>query len=247
MPPSTSPHSIPVGGAGEFATTHWSLVLEAGRDNSRAQVALARLCALYWYPLYAFARRTGLTPQDAEDATQSCLAHLVHSHALSTVARDKGRFRSFLLAALKNHLSHERERARAQKRGGGERLVELDAMAAEARYALEPADELSPDRLFDRRWALTVLDQAQQQLRAEYEAAGKENLFEALRPTLAGVRSGPTYSDIAAQLGMSEGAVKVAVHRLRDRYRSVLRSIVADTVAAPADVDAELRHLIGAL
>jgi RNA polymerase sigma-70 factor (ECF subfamily) len=231
----------------EFATTHWSVVLAAGGDTSRARIAIARLCGIYWYPLYAFARRMGLTPHDAEDATQGCLAHLVHTDALATVAREKGRFRSFLLAALKNFLSHERERAAALKRGGGERAIELDGLEAEARYALEPADELSPDRLFDRRWALAVLEQAQERLRSEYESAGKVALFDALRPTLGGSRSGIAYAEIAVTLKMSEGAVKVAVHRLRDRYRLVLRSVVADTVAAPADVDAELRHLIEAL
>jgi RNA polymerase sigma-70 factor (ECF subfamily) len=231
----------------EFATTHWSLVLAARGDTSGARVALSRLCSTYWYPLYAFARRMGLSAHDAEDATQGCLAHLLRSDGLANVAREKGRFRSFLLAALKNHLSHERERAAAAKRGGGERLLELDALAAEERYALEPADGLSPDRLFDRRWALTVLDQAQDRLRSEYEGAGKLTLFEALRPTLAGARAGPAYAQIAAELAMSEGAVKVAVHRLRERYRAVLRAIVADTVAAPDDVDAELRHLIEAL
>ena len=231
----------------EFATTHWTLVLAARGDTSSARIAVARLCGMYWYPLYAFGRRMGLGPEDAEDATQGCLADLVHRNAFATVAREKGRFRSFLLAALKNHLSHQRERASAQKRGGGQRVVELDAIEAEARYALEPADELSPDRLFDRRWALAVLHQAQERLRSEYKSTGKAALFDALRPTLGGSNSGAAYSEIAAGLGLSEGAVKVAVHRLRDRYRTVLRSVVADTVAAPADVDAELRHLIQAL
>jgi RNA polymerase sigma factor (sigma-70 family) len=246
MPSSASPSPIS-GGAREFATTHWSLVLAAGGDTSGARVAVARLCSLYWYPLYAFARRMGLGTYDAEDATQGCFAHLLRTDGLSKVAREKGRFRSFLLAALKNHLSHERERATAQKRGGGERVVDLDALEAEARYALEPTDDLSPDRLFDRRWALAVLEQAQERLRSEYDASGKGALFEALRPTLGGARSGPAYSEIAVKLGLSEGAVKVAVHRLRDRYRGVLRSVVADTVATPVDVDAELRHLIAAL
>ena len=247
MPPSTSPTPSPAADAREFATTHWSLVLAAGGDSPRAQMAVARFCSIYWYPLYAFARRIGLRPPDAEDATQGFLVHLLQTNALATVAREKGRFRSFLLAALKNFLSHERERAAAQKRGGGERAIELDAMAAEARYALEPADNLSPDRLFDRGWALAVLEQAQERLRCEYDAGGKTALFEALRPTLAGARGGPAYTELATTLGMSEGAIKVAVHRLRDRYRAVLRSIVAETVAAPADIDAELRHLIEAL
>jgi len=235
MPPSTSPTPSPAADAREFATTHWSLVLAAGGDTSRAQLAVARFCSIYWYPLYAFARRIGLRPPDAEDATQGFLVHLLQTNALATVAREKGRFRSFLLAALKNFLSHERERAAAQKRGGGERAIELDAMAAEARYALEPADNLSPDRLFDRGWALAVLEQAQERLRCEYDAGGKTALFEALRPTLAGARAGPAYTELATTLGMSEGAIKVAVHRLRDRYRAALRSIVAETVAAPAD------------
>jgi RNA polymerase sigma-70 factor (ECF subfamily) len=232
---------------GAFQATQWSVVLDAAGDDSRAGAALATLCKAYWRPLYAFARRSGLSPHDAEDATQGFFEHLLSQRALLAVDREKGRFRSFLLASVKNFLSHQREAAGALKRGGGAHMIELDAHDAEERYAIEPAHDDSPDRLFDRHWARTVLDRAQSRLRSEYDSAGKLPLFDALRPALASARAILAYGDLGAALGMSEGALKVAAHRLRERYRAVLRAEVADTVAAPADVDAELRHLIEAL
>lgn len=229
-----------------FAQTQWSLVRRAAGTDSSAGLALEKLCQAYWYPLYAFVRRTGASPHDAEDATQGFFLHLIDKGALAKVDQGLGTFRSFLLAALKNFLSHEREKAHAQKRGGGQAAIALDAQSAEERYALEPKDTLSPDRLYDRRWALTLLDRTQLRLRQEYVAGGKGELFDTLRPTLAGSRDLP-YIELAAKLGMTEGALKTAVHRLRDRYRATLRSEVADTVADPADVEEELRFLIESL
>lgn len=234
-------------GATRFAATQWSLVFRAAGHDSTAGPALEKLCQAYWYPLYAFLRRTGLAAHDAEDTTQGFFLHLIGNRALSSVQQDRGTFRSFLLASLKNFLSHEREKASALKRGGGVVPVALDAHSAEERYALEPADTLSPDRLFDRRWALTLLDRTQRRLQQEYLAAGKADLFSALRPTLTGARESLPYRELAEKLGMTEGALKVAVHRLRDRYRATLRAEVADTVADQDEVEAELKFLIQAL
>lgn len=244
MPSQT--HLSEPGGAA-FSATHWSMVLAARGDDSDARAALEKLCRTYWFPLYAFLRRSGLAPHDAEDATQSFLADLLGRGALEAVDRERGKFRSFLLAALRHHQSHARERAAAQKRGGGLPAISFDALDAEQRYAIEPADELSPDKLFDRQWALTILARAQARLAAEYESAGKAALFEALRPTLTGARESARYTSLGERLGLSEGAVKVAVHRFRERYRASLRAEVAETVGDAAEVDAELRHLIAAL
>jgi RNA polymerase sigma factor (sigma-70 family) len=222
-------------------------VLAAGADDSRAaEAALSRLCQAYWYPLYAFVRRLGYTPHDAEDATQGFFADLMRREALDSVDQAKGRFRSFLMAAMKNFLAHQRERAHAQKRGGGQVLQALDATDVEQRYLLEPADTASPDKLFDRRWALTVLDRARAALRTEYEDSGRARLFQALTPLLSAARAAP-YAELAPAVGMSEGALKVAAHRLRKRYREVLREEIAQTVSQPSDVDSELRHLMEAL
>ncbi len=244
MPVSNS--ELHAGGAA-FSATNWSLILKTRGDDSRARDALGQLCGIYWYPLYAFLRRSGLTAHDAEDATQSFLTELLGRGALDSVDCGRGKFRSFLLASLRNHLSHARERAAAQKRGGGQVAISFDALDAEQRYALEPADNRSPDKLFDREWALTILARAENRLASEYETAGQRTLFEALRPTLAGSRESARYAALGESLGLSEGAIKVAVHRLRERYRAALRTEVAETVAASADVDAELRHLIAAL
>jgi RNA polymerase sigma factor (sigma-70 family) len=222
-------------------------VLRAGDvERSRAGAALAELCSMYWYPLYTFLRRSGRSPHDAEDLTQGFLSDLIERSALGSVDPVKGRFRSFLIASLKNFLSHERDRAHALKRGGGAPLVELDALEAEERYAMEPSHTLSPDRLFDRRWALTVLERALARLRGDYEDRGAGEFFALLSPLLTGGGTAP-YSELGAQLGMSEGAVKVAAHRLRQQYRDALRNEVAETVAGPSEVSAELRDLLAAL
>ena len=230
--------------ARSFSATRWSVVLAAAAD---ADGALATLCRAYWFPLYAFLRRQGLAPHDAEDATQGFFAHLLGKGALAHVDRAKGRFRTFLLASLKHFLADERDRANAQKRGGGAPAISLDAIAAEERYALAPRDELSPDKLFDRRWAVAVIEQALARLGAEYSAAGKGALFDALKPLLSSPGEARPYAEIGARFSMNEGAVKIAVHRLRQRYGAALRTEIAETVGTAAEVDAELRHLLDAL
>ena len=230
--------------ARSFSATRWSVVLAAAGD---AEDALATLCRAYWYPLYAFLRRQGLNTHDAEDVTQGFFAHIVETDALAQVDRAKGRFRTFLLASLKHFLADERDRAKAQKRGGGRAVISLDACEAEERYALEPRDELSPDKLFDRRWAIAVIERALARLDAEYSATGKGALFSALKPLLTAPGSARPYAEIGAEFGMNEGAVKVAVHRLRQRYGAALRAEIAETVGSADEVDEELRHLLDAL
>jgi RNA polymerase sigma factor (sigma-70 family) len=231
-----------------FATTHWSLVqLAARHDTTRAQVALSELCAAYWYPLYAYVRRQGVGPHDAQDLTQEFFARLLAGNFLADVSPEKGRFRSFLLACLKHFLANERQRARAAKRGGSVRTISFDETAAEERYRLEPADASSADKLFERSWAMTLLDGVLAKLREEFVRGGKERTFDCLRPTLAGARESQPYAEIARELGMSEGAVKVAVHRFRHRYRELLRQRIASTVRDAAEVDEEIRHLFSVL
>jgi RNA polymerase sigma-70 factor (ECF subfamily) len=228
-----------------FCTTHWSLVLAARGDTARAQPALAALCHAYWYPLYAFVRRQGVAPHDAQDLTQEFFARLLEKEWLNAVARERGRFRSWLLAALKHFLANEWDKSRAQKRGGGLAFVSIDDTSAESRYVHEPADHTTAETLYDRRWALTLLDRVLARLREEFVVAGKAAHFEALKGTLTGDRT--PYAEIAATLGTSEGAVKVAVHRLRERYRDLIRAEIAETVGSPAEVEDELRHLLAAL
>jgi RNA polymerase sigma-70 factor (ECF subfamily) len=230
-----------------FSATHWTLVLAAQGNNSGAHRAIAELCERYWEPLYAFGRRAGLPSEDAEDAVQGLFADLLERAAFGRADRAKGKFRSFLLAAFKNFLSHERDRLRAQKRGGGVAAISLDATDAEERYALEPADQLSPDKLYDRRWAHVLLDRAQARLAAQYTESGQGTLFERLRPVLGASRAQVDYATMAGELGTTPGALKVAAHRLRERYREILREEVGATVSSPAEIDAELRHLIEAL
>ena len=235
-------------GADYFATTHWSVVLTAQRsDSTRAQAALSVLCRTYWYPLYAYVRRQGQSPEDAQDLTQEFFARLLARNYLADVSRDKGRFRSFLLAALKHFLANEWDRARAAKRGGGQPPLSLDDTEAENRYRLEPADTMSADRIFERRWALTLLEQVLRRLRDDHSAAGKLGLFEELKPCLVDAGSSAPYAELGTRLNMSEGAVKVAVHRLRQRYRELLREEIAQTVATPAEVEDEIRQIIAIL
>jgi len=235
-------------GLPHFATTHWSVVLAAGEvESPQAADALARLCRAYWYPLYAYVRRQGRGSPDAQDLTQEFFARVLEKNFLKSATPEKGRFRSFLLVALKRFLANEWERASAQKRGGGRAPVELDAVSAEERYRLEPVDEASADRIYERRWALALLDQVLIQLQDEAGRAGKAEHFELLKPFLYGERGPLSQTAIGARLGLSESAVKSAVHRLRQRYRELLRQEVANTVANPADVEDELRHLLNVL
>ena len=232
----------------EFATTHWSLVLVAGLDgSSRAAEAMQQLCRAYWYPLYAFIRQRGSTPHDAQDLTQEFFAQLLKRRDMATVRREKGKFRSFLLASLQHFLTNERKKAGRLKRGGGQTVISIDPASAEQRYASEPSHDLGPDKLFERRWAMTLLDQAIEHLRQEFVKAGKLPLFERLKIFLTGDENAPPYIDIGAKVGLSEAAVKMAVSRLRRRYREVLRAQIEQTVASAEDIEDEIRHLFAAL
>ena len=230
-----------------FVTTHWSLVLSAkDHDTERSRQALELLCGTYWYPLYAYARRVGRSPADAEDLTQGFFARLLEKDYLKTVAREKGRFRSFLLTSLKRFMANEWDRQHAQKRGGFTAVIPIDAEVAETRFASDAAHHVPPDVLFDRQWALTLLDRTIMLLREEYVASGRATLFEHLRNCLAREESALSYVEIAARLNLTEAAVKMAVQRLRGRYREILRHEIAGTVSTEAEVQEELRHLFSA-
>ena len=231
-----------------FPVTQWTVVLAAGGTPSpESAAALEWLCQAYWYPLYAFVRRSGYSPCDAEDLAQEFFARLLEHNWIACADRHKGRFRSFLLMALKRFLAKEWERAKTLKRGGQVRLVPLELDTAEARYSLEPADTRTPEQVFEKQWAVTLLASVLKRLRGEYEHAGKGEWFVALEPCLVGDRERQAYAALATQLGMMEGAVKVAVCRLRERYRQCLREEIGHTVASPAEVEEELRHLFRVL
>jgi RNA polymerase sigma-70 factor (ECF subfamily) len=231
-----------------FVTTHWSVVLAAGRnDTTRARDALAHLCQSYWYPLYAYVRRRGHAAHDAQDLTQEFFARLLERHTLAAADPERGRFRSFLLTAMNHFLANEWKKERSQKRGGRYPILSLDLAAAEQRYDLEPADDCSPDRLFDRQWANTLLEQVLDRLEEEYRADGKVSLFDALKQSIAGSRESQPYAELATKLNMNEGAIKVSVHRLRKRYRELLLAEIANTVSAPEDAADELKHLFQSL
>lgn len=230
--------------AGVFATTHWSVVLAAGDPaSSQATKALDMLCRSYWYSIYVFVRRQGHNPQDAEDLTQAFFAQLLRKDFLRGVGPEKGRFRSFLLACLKHFLRDEWKKACAAKRGGQGTQTLLDLGAAEERYQLEAPSDASPESLYERRWALDLLDRVLARQRQEAVALGRDTLFDELQSCLLGERPTETYGQLGTRLGMSETAVKVAVHRLRQRYRELLREEIAHTVTHPEDVDEELRYL----
>ena len=237
-------------GGSLFATTHWSLVLAAkDRASPQSQEALAALCAAYWYPLYAYVRRRGHDAHQAQDLTQEFFARLLEKDYLQVVDREKGKFRSFLLAALQHFLSNEYDRAKARKRGGGggRPALAIDFAAAEGRYALEPAHSLTPEKLFERRWALTLLDGVLARLREEYHDGGKGKLFDGLKSYLTAGESAVSHAETARTLDMSEGAVKVAAHRLRKRYRELLREEIERTLDEPGRIDDEIRDLFAAL
>jgi RNA polymerase sigma-70 factor (ECF subfamily) len=230
-----------------FTSTHWSVVLGARGESDEARKALERLCATYWLPLYAFVRRMGFSEQDAEDATQEFFAQLTAQDFLAQINPANGRFRSFLLAALKHFLSKERARTGALKRGGKKTIESLDGPSAEARYALETAVTRTPEQIFDRCWATALLEKVLGELGDEYAAAGKRDTFEKLKFTLTGSKANERYAQIALNLNLSEGGVKVAVHRLRQRYRRRLMDEIANTVGTPAAADEELNDLFAAL
>jgi len=217
-----------------------------GGDGAQAQEALARLCRTYWYPLYAYVRGRGQGPEDAQDLTQEFFARLLAKESLARITRDKGKFRSFLLVSLNHFLTDEWKRAKALKRAGGQ-IISLDAASAETRYAHEPADPATPETIFEKNWALALLNEVFEQLQQEYRSAGKGEFFEHLKFCLTGERSAIPYVELASRMGLSEGALKVAVHRLRQRYRELLRAEVAHTLSNPQDVEAELRYLFGVL
>ena len=235
-------------GKGRFATTHWSVVLAAGDSSSpKHREALSTLCKKYWFPLYAYLRRRGYDSHQAEDATQAFIALMMEKHYLHKVEPIPGKFRSFLLTAMKHFLANERDRARAQKRGGGRTILSLNFENAENQYALEPANDLSPEKLFEKSWALTVLERTMDQLEAELAGKGKQKLFEHLRIYLVAEANSIPYSEVATKLGMTEGATRVAVHRLRKRCRELLRGEIAQTVAGEDQIDDEIRGLFAAL
>lgn len=234
--------------AAVFATTRWSLVVAAGERNTpESGEALEQLCSDYWYPLYAYIRRRGYSPQDAQDLTQEFFARLLSKNRLGAADQHKGRFRSFLLSAMNHFLADEWDKAHTQKRGGGVALGTLSFDSAETRYALEPADNTTPEQIFERRWTLSLLDDVLTRLRAEYEREGKSDLFSALHPHLIGEHTTESYVELGRKLQLSESAVKSAVHRLRRRYRRLLHEAIAQTVSTPEEVDAELGHLFAVL
>lgn len=248
------PHDPPIPPAGNrFATTRWTLVTAAGKQGTpEARKALADLCRLYWYPVYAFVRRRGYGAEDALDLAQGFFTRLIDKNDLADVDRKRGRFRAWLLSSVKHYLTNEWDKATAAKRGGGRAVFsfDIDPDDAERRYRHEPAHQATPERVFDRRWALTLLEQTLGALESESAGEGKRELFEALKPTLTADgrdTRDASYRDLADQLGTTEGALKVAAHRLRRRYRELLREQIAETVDRPEDVDDEIRDLFAAL
>src|SRR5215467_11090282 len=233
--------------SGRFHTTSWSLVVAAAKlSEESAEAALAKLCQLYWYPIYAFVRRRGCSQEDAKDLTQEFFSRVLEKNYLEDANPSRGRFRSFLLAAVRHFLANEWDRQRAQKRGRGLHTIALDAQTAEGRYCAEPASQENPEKLYERQWALALLEQVMASLGQEYVLDGRLDDFEKLKPLLTGAAEVP-YAQLAQQWDTSEGAVKVAVHRVRKRYRELLRQKIGETLVDPADVDDEIRFLISAL
>lgn len=234
--------------ASTFATTHWSVVVAAGHpDSPQAAAALEKLCSTYWYPLYACVRRHGHSPEDAEDLTQEFFARLLARDYVARADPHRGRFRSFLLSGLKRFLCDEWDKGHRLKRGGGTPVISFDAQGAEERYRLEPTDQLTPERIFERLWAATLLERAASRLREEYVASNRAWLYEELTEFRLDAPEQRPYAEVAAQLGLSESALKSAVHRLRQRHHQLVREEITQTLADPAEVDAEIRHLLGVI
>jgi len=245
---ATSNHStVPLGEIRRqpvFATTHWSVVLKAGQaETTHARDALAKLCQNYWYPLYAYVRRRGYSAHDAQDLTQAFFLCVLERQSLAIVDPNRGRFRSFMLGAMNHFLADEWAKMQTQKRGQGRPTLSLDLAAAEQRFDLEPADNATPDKAFDRQWATALLNVVLDKLENEYRREDKIELFSVLKQALAAKRESQPYIQIATQLGIHEGAVRVAVHRLRKRYRDLLKAEIAHTVGSPEEVKDELNHL----
>jgi RNA polymerase sigma-70 factor (ECF subfamily) len=240
--------SAPARPQAAFNTTHWSVVLAVSQsDSPRAQQALAKLCQTYWYPLYAYVRRRGYSAPDAQDLTQAFFEQLLERRSLTNAAPELGKFRSYLLTAMKHFLASEWKHGTAQKRGGGAQMLSLDWARAAERFDLEPATHASPDKLFEKQWAVTVLGDVLNRLEREYRNENKAELFTALKQTLMGQRETQPYAELARQLGMSESAVKVTVHRLRKRYRELIHDEIANTLGDPTEVEAEMRYLFHVL
>jgi RNA polymerase sigma factor (sigma-70 family) len=251
-----APHGVPstaatdasgqqVGAA--FRTTHWSVVLEAQGESPAAQEALEKLCRTYWRPIFAFLRRQGIPSEEAEDITQGFFAELLERRSLSAVRKEKGRLRSFLLGGLKYFVGNEERRAKAIKRGKGQRLVPLDELRTGEGIEIEPADPMTPEMIYERRWALTVLERVLSRLKDEYRAGGNIALFDSLKELLPDEPGSPSQAEIASRLGMTENAIRQAFYRFRQRYQGLLREEIANTVATPGDIEDELRHLIAVL
>ncbi len=231
-----------------FPSTHWSVVLTAHADNPvHARQALESLCHVYWYPLYAFLRRRGHQPADAEDLVQGFIAHLLDHQFFEVADPAKGRFRSYLLASLNHFLADAADWAGRLKRGDGRPPLSLDAVLAECRYSQEPTDPSNPEQLYERRWALTLLDTVLHRLETEAAESGRASLFQQIKGVLLGDRSGVRYAELAPQLGLSEAALTMTVHRLRRRYRELVRAEIANTVSRPFEIDEEMRHLFQVL
>jgi RNA polymerase sigma factor (sigma-70 family) len=230
-----------------FTTTHWSIVLEAQGESPAAQEALEKLCRIYWRPIYSFLRRQGISADDAQDLTQGFFASLLEHRNLNAVRKEQGRLRSYLLGALKYFLGEERRRAMAIKRGKGQRLIPLEELRADERFAMEPADPVTAELIYERRWASTVLERVLNLLKDEYQRTGNAALFDSIKQLLPGEPDAPPQKHIAAQLGMTENAVRQAFYRFRQRYQSLLREEIAHTVANPGDIEDELRHLIAVI
>jgi DNA-directed RNA polymerase specialized sigma24 family protein len=245
-------HAFPANGSGrgtqkkaaQFTSTHWSVVVEAQGESPAAQQALEKLCGIYWRPICAFVQRQGIGPEEAKDMTQGFFADLLEHKNLTAVRREKGRFRSYLLGALKYFLADERRRAMAIKRGKGQRLVPLEELSPNERTEIEPKDPVTAEQIYERRWASTVLERVLGLLKNEYVAAGNAALFDSLKQLLPDEPGGPSQADIAGRLGMTDNAVRQAFHRFRQRYQLLLREEIAHTVATLGDVEDELRHLI---
>jgi RNA polymerase sigma factor (sigma-70 family) len=234
-------------GAAAFATTHWSIVLEAQGESAAAQEALEKLCRTYWRPIFAFLRRRGISPEEAEDITQGFFAELLERRSLEAVRKEKGRLRSFLLGGLKYFLTNEQRRAMAIKRGKGQRLIPLEELRADERIDMEPSDPMTAEMIYERRWALTVLERVLSGLKEEYLSADNAALFDSLKELLPAEPGSPSQAEIAVRLGMSENAIRQAFYRFRQRYQALLREEIANTVATPGDIEDELRHLIAVL
>jgi RNA polymerase sigma factor (sigma-70 family) len=235
-------------GAGQFRSTHWSVVLAAGDSQSpQTSQALEKLCRAYWYPLYAFVRRQGWNPEDSQDLTQAFFAYLLEKKAFGKADPSKGRFRSFLLASLTNFLNNERDKLRRLKRGGGIEILPLEVERGEERYQAEPASKESPETIFERQWAQTVIEQVAARLNEEFTAAGQADRFGVLKDFLMGDSEHLSYADAGSRLGLSTTAVTSAIHRMRGRFRELFRAEIANTLDSPDNLDEEIRHLLNAL